>query len=418
MTFPPYEDLPALFGPPLPLGDERLLGVLKEANPLDACQPLVKPSGDLPPGIGWVALISRSPRNTNISCSFMDKVFNAEEAGAVGAIVFDDVNEPLKRMAAPPWSPEEPGIPSVFVSQKSGMQMQKIIQLSSDPDVDPIVFFFSGKQLRWISIFTSTTVGMLAIGTVMVLFVFAKYQHGASLRFPPPDDEEEDIENNANGGRASRRTKSVLSKEELDTLPEVLHEGTKKSSDLGDEEEEETAVVEEEEKKGSSDCDVCAICIDEYEDGDRQRELPCGHKFHIGCIDEWLTKMQGCCPLCKYDVAAHVKKEMKLQGKAAKTTQGDEEDEPQASSRTEAEASANYTEETPLLLSEEGSVESSSEASARGGLFSHFRRMVYGPRTIHPRARLLDVASSSSTGVGALYQGEASPTPTDESDTY
>jgi len=128
--------------------------------------------------------------------------------------------------------------------------------------------------------------------------------------------------------------------------------------------------------------------------------------------------MQGCCPLCKYDVAAHVKKEMKLQGKAAKTTQGDEEDEPQASSRTEAEASANYTEETPLLLSEEGSVESSSEASARGGLFSHFRRMVYGPRTIHPRARLLDVASSSSTGVGALYQGEASPTPTDESDTY
>ena len=29
VTFPPYADLPAMFGPPIPAGEERLLGVLK-----------------------------------------------------------------------------------------------------------------------------------------------------------------------------------------------------------------------------------------------------------------------------------------------------------------------------------------------------------------------------------------------------
>ena len=29
VTFPPYADLPAMFGPPIPAGTERLLGVLK-----------------------------------------------------------------------------------------------------------------------------------------------------------------------------------------------------------------------------------------------------------------------------------------------------------------------------------------------------------------------------------------------------
>jgi len=29
VTFPPYADLPAMFGPPVPAGEERLWGVLK-----------------------------------------------------------------------------------------------------------------------------------------------------------------------------------------------------------------------------------------------------------------------------------------------------------------------------------------------------------------------------------------------------
>ncbi|KAI3747649.1 hypothetical protein L6452_10206 [Arctium lappa] len=43
----------------------------------------------------------------------------------------------------------------------------------------------------------------------------------------------------------------------------------------------------------------CAICLAEYVDGDEIRVLPqCGHGFHIGCIDTWLSSHSSC-PSCR-----------------------------------------------------------------------------------------------------------------------
>ena len=41
----------------------------------------------------------------------------------------------------------------------------------------------------------------------------------------------------------------------------------------------------------------CAVCMDDVEVGQRQRELRCGHCYHQACIDRWLSKKRSC-PLC------------------------------------------------------------------------------------------------------------------------
>ncbi|KAK4469882.1 hypothetical protein MN116_007389 [Schistosoma mekongi] len=42
----------------------------------------------------------------------------------------------------------------------------------------------------------------------------------------------------------------------------------------------------------------CEICLIEYQNKDRLRHLPCGHAFHLKCIDAWL-KQSTTCPKCR-----------------------------------------------------------------------------------------------------------------------
>ncbi|TFK89716.1 hypothetical protein K466DRAFT_486208 [Polyporus arcularius HHB13444] len=46
----------------------------------------------------------------------------------------------------------------------------------------------------------------------------------------------------------------------------------------------------------------CAICLEMFVKGDRVRELPCYHLFHVDEIDEWLINKKKLCPICKTDV--------------------------------------------------------------------------------------------------------------------
>ncbi|KAG0452740.1 hypothetical protein HPP92_025404 [Vanilla planifolia] len=50
---------------------------------------------------------------------------------------------------------------------------------------------------------------------------------------------------------------------------------------------------------GASSMADCAICLQEFLDGDALRLLPdCGHGFHVGCVDRWIAARRSC-PTCR-----------------------------------------------------------------------------------------------------------------------
>lgn len=43
----------------------------------------------------------------------------------------------------------------------------------------------------------------------------------------------------------------------------------------------------------------CSVCLGDYEAEEKLQQIPpCGHTFHMDCIDHWLS-MHTTCPLCR-----------------------------------------------------------------------------------------------------------------------
>ncbi|WIA31843.1 hypothetical protein OEZ86_002709 [Tetradesmus obliquus] len=157
-TFDPFPDLPADFGPEVP--DEGIDGLLRVADPEDACSPFTFSDTSQT----WVALISRSQQLHPTNCTFDVKVRYAEAAGAAAAIVYDDVYEALIIMSKPRDHPD-PGIPAVFVSEKAGIIMRRLLTPGqSRVRIVPV----SGSA--WMSLVMSAFLGFLALTVVLAAF--------------------------------------------------------------------------------------------------------------------------------------------------------------------------------------------------------------------------------------------------------
>ncbi|KAK2994623.1 hypothetical protein RJ640_025677 [Escallonia rubra] len=45
----------------------------------------------------------------------------------------------------------------------------------------------------------------------------------------------------------------------------------------------------------------CAICLTDLSVGVESKEMPCKHKYHPDCIDQWLG-INGSCPVCRFEM--------------------------------------------------------------------------------------------------------------------
>ncbi|XP_054851150.1 E3 ubiquitin-protein ligase RNF167 [Eublepharis macularius] len=281
-----FSDYPAQFGNPLPR--EGLLGLLVEAKPANACQPIEAPP-ELANSSSFIALIRR------YDCHFDVKVYHAQQVGYRAVIVHNVGSDNLLEMQ---WDDEELhkhiSIPSVFIGERAASSLRSSFTYERGAQVILIPEYIF--PLGYYLIPFTGVVGIVIVVMCAILIVRC-IQHRKRLR------------------------RNRLSREQLKKIP--IHKYKK-----GDE------------------YDVCAICLEEYEDGARLRILPCSHAYHCKCVDPWLTQTKKTCPVCKQRVIRSAEDSDSDGEGADQPLPPREEEEEEEDAREEQDS-----ERTPLLRS-------------------------------------------------------------------
>lgn len=293
-----YNSIAANFGRPVTESGER--GTIYLASPLDACSPLTNSLTKDTINSPSFVLIIRGV------CGFVDKVRRAQDAGFKAAIVYNDKDDNLFPMTGDPDDIDiHIHIHAVFVSLSTGLKLQKYVGVK---EVEIWLTQTYGNS-AW-SIMAVFFILLLAMSAVISICFFIR-RHGIRYDHNPRP------RIHVFRGMSSQLVKAMASLEFTEDLEDNCTSGT------------------------------CAICLDDYAVGDKIRILPCNHKFHMICVDAWLTSWRTFCPVCKRD---------------ANTTIPD----PPA------------TERTPLLSSTPASVASSLSSSATSSSYVSSRPMQIG----------------------------------------
>ncbi|XP_062576575.1 E3 ubiquitin-protein ligase RNF13-like isoform X1 [Saccostrea cucullata] len=248
-TINAFQDHLASFGPNLP--DKGIYGyvmVVEPDNGTTKCtqyQPHI-PAANISEKMTWIALMQRN------GCKFDDMVYSAQTLGFGAVIVYNyDGNDDIISMGGGK-DAGRVAIPSVFVGFTAGSIIKNNFQFDTNKTFYIKIEkddFFDKPYLIWPF---AVVVGTCFI--LMLLFMLFKWIRDCQ-----------------------KRRKSRLSTKHLKKIP------VKKF------------------KKGDN-YETCAICLDDYQNGDKLRVLPCAHAYHCKCIDPWLTKRKKTCPVCKRKV--------------------------------------------------------------------------------------------------------------------
>ncbi|XP_078039090.1 E3 ubiquitin-protein ligase RNF167 isoform X2 [Augochlora pura] len=237
-----FRDMPARFGGFIP--SEGIKGMVVYADPPTACHEIQGPPNTTNYNGNWIALIAR------YNCSFEIKVRMAQKAGYDAAIIHNVNSNELEPMSAK--DPVGIFIATVFVSEITGL----IIKQNYLYDALYFVLINDDTPFNITHLLLPFAIVVGICFLVMVTFMIVRC---------------------IKDRRQQRRHR--LPNSSLKKIP--THKYTK-----GDPYE------------------TCAICLDDYIEGEKLRVLPCAHAYHANCIDPWLTKTRRVCPVCKRKVFA------------------------------------------------------------------------------------------------------------------
>ncbi|KAK6288195.1 hypothetical protein POUND7_014374 [Theobroma cacao] len=245
-----FTDLPAKFA--RGMNNSGVCGALEVADPLDACTPLRNEFSSNRTDPVKLALIIRG------DCSFEEKIRNAQRGGFSAAIVYDDRNG--GNLIYMMMNPKGIEVQAVFVSKSAG----EFLKDHAKGEMGECCIYAQQNGRAW-TVFAICFLSLVVIAVFLVIAFIAP--------------------RSLSNWRGRNSVRSVDTKM-VEALPRVTFSSARLSQCCTGE--------------------TCAICLEDYEDGEILKVLPCQHDFHSSCVESWLTKWGTFCPVCKLDMATKI----------------------------------------------------------------------------------------------------------------